>query len=176
MVHSSAPWRKGEPLWRNHDLCQRRDVRLSKEWRYEPIMINAPHSCDMYTPLWPEVKLHGSCLAVRRSLFISVSFIVQLDTVPLLLCCCGCLFHVICLRVDRQRCSWWIPTIQHVREQGSKAVTFKLRLSNLSLSDAPHSGNQTLNKRRRSGWAGERLNLLDCDQNKERIVGKHKSL
>lgn len=43
-----------------------RDVRLSKGWRYEPIMINAPPvhrpTAPQCTPMWPEVKPFSSTL------------------------------------------------------------------------------------------------------------------
>lgn len=101
---------------------------------------------------------HTLILSFGSTLFLSMSSFFPIRYSPfffLLLCCCcpsvGCLVHVICLCGDQCCCSWWIPTIQRVREQGSEAVTFKLRLSNRSLSDVPY----TVNKRKRRGWRGE---------------------
>lgn len=90
----------------------RRDVRLSKGWRYEPIMINAPHSppTPQYTPLWPEVKLfsirllsipplcwfssafappHPHTVLCFHALLLSMSFLFLIRYSPPLTLCCA---------------------------------------------------------------------------------------
>lgn len=105
----------------------RRDVRLSKGWRYEPIMINALHPCVHPAPPVHSSVTRGEALqrspSFRLSTELALFSICTTTPHPVLwfhglllyrysplffsvvLPMCCCLFHVICPYGDQCYCS-----------------------------------------------------------------------
>lgn len=136
------------------------DVRLSKGWRYEPIMINAPH---VPTPaLHPQPRSSAArgetlqhlafephSLFIFRVLVLKPSFLFLLvDIVPLFFSA-----HHLWPACD-------VPTGgASAGGDGGEAVTFKQWLSNPSLSDALSTLKKDKRKKRKTGREGS--DILD---------------
>lgn len=121
----------------------RRDVKLSKGWRYEPIMINAPHPQPPSTLLCDQRWSSSALLSIPPLCCSSSAFVaphsrpvlwfhalffpcpppssdIVLSSSLLLLPICCCLFLATRLCGDQCCGSWWIPMIQRFREQGAR--------------------------------------------------------
>lgn len=108
----------------------RRDVRLSKGWGYEPIMINAPrpHSCPtppLNTPVWPEVKIFSESLHFTLLQPCPV-WCVPFPTYPIqasspLSTPSVVVSSVWSVHVEAGcHCPWWISMIRRVWEHGAR--------------------------------------------------------
>lgn len=102
------------------------DVRLSKEWRYEPIMINAlsvfspspPGSSRRWSSSLQPSTLRSSTFNQHTFMWLNISFslIFSYQMSDLAIFCF--IFHVICLCGGY--CRWWIPMIQCFRVHRAK--------------------------------------------------------